>query len=87
MAAVKRDEMPNADISVLKIAQTELFQRITDTMLAISGGNAGLLHAMPGSGLHPSGQFLLARPATIFGGSSEILRNILARTELGMPAR
>jgi alkylation response protein AidB-like acyl-CoA dehydrogenase len=86
-AAVKRGEMPNADISVLKIVQTELFQRITDTMLAIGGGEAGGLHASADTGLHPAGQFLLARPATIFGGSSEILRNILARSELGMPAR
>ena len=87
VAAVRRGEMPNADISVLKIAQTELFQRITETMLAIGGGQAGGLHASADTGLHPAGQFLLARPATIFGGSSEILRNILARGELGMPAR
>ena len=86
VAAVKRGEMPNTEISVLKIAQTELFQRISETMLAIAGGNAGLLHGMA-DGLHPAGSFLLARPATIFGGSSEILRNIIARTELGMPAR
>jgi len=55
-------------------------------MLAIAGGEAGLLHAM-GSGLHPAGMFLLTRPATIFGDSSAILRNIIARSELGMPAR
>jgi len=87
VAAVKRGEMPNAQISVLKIVQTELFQRITETMVAISGCHAGRFEPMDGSGLHPSGQFLLARPATIFGGSSEILRNVLARNELGMPAR
>ena len=87
VAAVRRGEVPNAEISVLKIAQTELFQRITDTMLAIGGGKAGGLHASAETGLHPAGQFLLARPATIFGGSSEILRNLLARGELGMPAR
>jgi alkylation response protein AidB-like acyl-CoA dehydrogenase len=87
VAAVKRGEMPNAEISVMKIVQTELFQRITETMLAIAGGEAGLLHAMPECGLHPAGQFLLARSGTIFGGSSEILRNVIARNELGMPAR
>jgi len=87
VAAVKRGEMPNAEISVMKIVQTELFQRITETMLAIAGGEAGLLHAMSECGLHPAGQFLLARSGTIFGGSSEILRNVIARNELGMPAR
>jgi len=86
VAAVRRGEMPNTEISVMKIVQTELFQRITDTMLSIAGGEAGLLEAMHGTE-HPAGQFLLARPATIFGGSSEILRNVVARSELGMPAR
>ncbi|MBV8915434.1 MAG: acyl-CoA dehydrogenase family protein, partial [Acetobacteraceae bacterium] len=37
VAAVKRGEMPNADISVLKMVQTELFQRITEAMVAIGG--------------------------------------------------
>ena len=36
--------------------------------------------------LHPAGQFLQARPTTIFGGSSEILRNMLARGLLELPA-
>jgi alkylation response protein AidB-like acyl-CoA dehydrogenase len=35
---------------------------------------------------HPAGQFLRARPSTIFGGSSEILRNVLARNVLNLPA-
>jgi alkylation response protein AidB-like acyl-CoA dehydrogenase len=86
VAAARRGAMPNAEIAVLKIVQTELFQRITETMVAIGGGHAGGLEAME-SGLHPAGQFLLARPGTIFGGSSEIMRNVLARNELGMPAR
>ncbi len=86
-AAVRRGEMPGSDISVLKIVQTELFQRITEAMVAIGGGHSGLLEPMAGSGLHPSGQWLFARPATIFGGSSEVMRNILARQDLGMPSR
>jgi alkylation response protein AidB-like acyl-CoA dehydrogenase len=87
---LRRGETLGPDVSILKIVQTELFQRITDAMLEIAGENAGLLDPMagegPGEGLHPAGQFLLARPATIFGGSSEILRNILARNLLDLPA-
>ncbi|HEY8611752.1 MAG TPA: acyl-CoA dehydrogenase family protein [Roseomonas sp.] len=83
---LKRGEAIGPDVSILKIVQTELFQRITDAMLEIAGGNAGLLEPMPGKGLHPAGSFLLARPSTIFGGSSEILRNILARSVLDLPA-
>ena len=86
VAALKRGETLGPDVSILKIVQTELFQRITDAMLEVAGGHAGLLDPMPGEGLHPAGQFLLARPSTIFGGSSEILRNILARNVLELPA-
>lgn len=83
---VKRDEPADTEITILKLVQTELAQRITEQALAIAGGNAGRLHAMRG-GLQPAGQYLLARSGTIFGGSSEILRNILARATLGMPAK
>ncbi|MXP65218.1 acyl-CoA dehydrogenase [Roseomonas sp. M0104] len=86
VAALKRGETLGPEVSILKIVQTELFQRITDAMLEVAGGHAGLLDPMPGEGLHPAGQFLLARPSTIFGGSSEILRNILARNVLELPA-
>ncbi|MCY1371910.1 hypothetical protein D9M69_590790 [compost metagenome] len=66
--------------------QTELFQRITDYMLEISGEYAALLDPIEGNGnLNPTGLFLQARPATIYGGSSEIQRNILAKMVLGLP--
>ena len=86
VGALRRGETLGPDVSILKIVQTELFQRITEEMLEVAGGHAGLLDPMPGEGLHPAGQFLLARPSTIFGGSSEILRNILARNVLDLPA-
>ncbi|EHM01774.1 acyl-CoA dehydrogenase, middle domain protein [Acetobacteraceae bacterium AT-5844] len=86
VAALRRGETLGPDVSILKIVQTELFQRITEEMLEVAGGHAGLLDPMPGEELHPAGQFLLARPSTIFGGSSEILRNILARNVLDLPA-
>lgn len=84
--ALKRGETLGPEVSVLKIVQTELYQRISEAMLELAGEHAGLLHPMPGPALHPAGQFLLARPTTIFGGSSEILRNMLARSLLALPA-
>ncbi|WP_137176782.1 acyl-CoA dehydrogenase family protein [Roseomonas sp. AR75] len=84
-AALRRGETLGPDVAMLKIVQTELYQRITDAMLELAGGNAGLLDPMEDA-LHPAGQFLLARPTTIFGGSSEILRNTLARGLLDLPA-
>jgi len=74
------------DVSMLKLFQTELFQRITDTMLEIAGENAGLLEPMEGNrNLNPTGQYIQARPATIYGGSNEIQRNILSKNVLGLP--
>jgi alkylation response protein AidB-like acyl-CoA dehydrogenase len=84
-AALRRGEPLGPDVSMLKIVQTELYQRMTDAMLELAGSNAGLLDPMA-ERLHPAGQFLQARPTTIFGGSSEILRNMLARSLLDLPA-
>lgn len=83
---LRRGESLGADVSLLKVHQTELFKRITDYMLEIAGENAGLLEPIEGNrNLNPSGLFMQARPATIYGGSSEIQRNILAKMVLGLP--
>jgi alkylation response protein AidB-like acyl-CoA dehydrogenase len=83
---LRRGETLGPDVSMLKIFQTELFQRITDTMLEIAGENAGLLEPMEGNrNLNPTGLYIQARPATIYGGSNEIQRNILSKNVLGLP--
>ena len=83
---VRRGGTLGPDVSMLKVIQTELFQRITDQMMDIAGENAGLLEPMEGNrNLHPSGQFIQARPSTIYGGSNEIQRNILSKNVLGLP--
>ena len=83
---VRRGEALGPDVSMLKVIQTELFQRITDAMMEVAGENAGLLEPMEGNReLHPSGLFIQARPSTIYGGSNEIQRNILAKNVLGLP--
>lgn len=74
------------ELSLLKISQSELFRRITDYMMEIGGPAAGMIDSLDENGLNPSGQFLQARPATIYGGSSEIQRNIIAKTVLGLPS-
>jgi alkylation response protein AidB-like acyl-CoA dehydrogenase len=73
------------DVSMLKVIQSELFQRITDAMLEVAQENAGLLEPMGGNReLHPAGLFIQARPTTIYGGSNEIQRNIIAKDVLGL---
>ncbi len=83
---LRRGEMLGADVSMLKLHQSEMYQRITDTMLEIAGENAGLLEPMEGNrNLNPAGLFIQARPVTIYGGSNEIQRTILAKNVLGLP--
>ena len=82
----RRGENIGPDVSQLKIWQTELYQRITDTMLDVAGEHGGLLEPMEGNReLHPSGAFLQARPASIYSGTNEIQRNIMAKNVLGLP--
>ena len=86
VAVLRRGETLGPDVSMLKLHQAELFQRITELMLEIAGENAGLLEPMGGNrDLHPSGQFIEARPTTIYGGSSEIQRGILAKNVMALP--
>ena len=86
VTVLKRGESLGPDVSMLKVHQSELFQRITELMLEIAGENAGLLEPMEGNrDLHPAGQFIEARPTTIYGGSSEIQRGILAKNVLELP--
>ncbi|MFS2012242.1 acyl-CoA dehydrogenase family protein [Azospirillum sp. CT11-132] len=84
---LRRGESLGPDVSLLKIHQSELFQRITDTMMEIAAEHAGLLDPIDGDrDLDPAGLFLTARAATIYGGSSEVQRNILAKSVLGLPS-
>jgi alkylation response protein AidB-like acyl-CoA dehydrogenase len=86
-AKLRRGEALGADVSMLKVHQSELFQRITETMLEIAGEHAGLLEPMEGNrALHPAGLFIQARPSSIYGGTNEIQRNIIARNVLDLPA-
>ena len=82
----KRGETLGADVSQLKIWQTELYQRITEAMLDVAGEHSALLEPLDGNReLHPAGLFLQARPSTIYSGTNEIQRNIMAKNVLGLP--
>ncbi|MCW5694226.1 MAG: acyl-CoA dehydrogenase family protein, partial [Pseudolabrys sp.] len=83
---LRRGETIGADVSILKIFQSELFQRISEEMLQVAGETAALRKPLDGDArLHAAGAYLMARPTTIFGGSSEIMRNVLAKAVLGLP--
>lgn len=72
------------ELPMLKLASSELLQRITEALVGLG------VPRIPGSGegaaaIDPAFLFLIARPTTIFGGTSEIQRNILAKHLLRLP--
>lgn len=87
MSQISAGREVGAEISLLKISQSELFRRITDYMMEIAGPEGARLDMLGDGGtFSPSGLFLQARPATIYGGSSEIQRNIIAKAVLELPS-
>lgn len=95
-AAYRKSGNPGPEGSVGKLAIAELNQRIFDTCLDVMG-EASLIYN-PGYELRRPGdakydlpdramhRYLRSRSATIEGGTSEIMRNILGERVLGLPA-
>lgn len=85
--ALRRGQPLGAEVSMLKIFQSELFQRINELALQTAGEAAALLDPIPeDAALYPAGLFIQSLCATIYGGSNEIQRNILAKQVLDLPA-
>lgn len=85
---VIEEDAHGAEISVLKIYMSELAQRLTDFNLEVGQEYAGIV------GEFEIGEtmfdlhwpFMVTRPMSIFGGTNEVQRDILARAVLDMPA-
>jgi len=81
---------PGAEVSMLKIKGTEIQQRLTELMLEAAGPLAQVVG--PADGDTESDDLLAAlaprycnmRKTTIYAGSNEIQRNILAKHVLGL---
>lgn len=75
------------EVSLLKIWATETCQRITELAIEVAGDKGGLAGDV-GYGaaqLDILTPFFDARPLTIYGGSNQIQRNIIAKQVLGLP--
>jgi alkylation response protein AidB-like acyl-CoA dehydrogenase len=83
-----RGEPLGPDISMLKIWATETFQRIADLAIETAADCGGLSGdvAMGAASIDALSIFYKARVPTIYGGSNEIQRNILARQVLDLPS-
>jgi acyl-CoA dehydrogenase len=81
VSALALGESPGSVASMLKLQGTVLTQRLDELAIEalgtqVSGDDAAAAVAM--------GRYLYDRAVTILGGTSEIQRNIMARTELGI---
>ncbi len=87
--------VPDATASMLKLQGTETLQEISELGLEILGGYAFIDQTAslsdrsnsvigPPHALTPTARYLNLRAASIFGGTSEVQRNIIARAALGL---
>jgi alkylation response protein AidB-like acyl-CoA dehydrogenase len=82
---LQRSAGPEA--SMIKIFGTELLQSLNDLLIEAAGSEASIENPMTTDfgTVDVSTPFLQVRRATIYGGSSEIQRNIIARRVLNLP--
>jgi alkylation response protein AidB-like acyl-CoA dehydrogenase len=76
------------DSSIMKIASTETLQRVADLLVeaaAAHGADAARIDT-PDGPVDVATLLLQCRRATIYGGSSEIQRNIVSKRVLGLPS-
>jgi hypothetical protein len=75
------------DVSILKVWATETTLRIANALVETAAGAGGIrAGAADGAAVDAPSAFYSARSATIYGGTSEIQRNIIAKSVLGLPS-
>lgn len=86
---LRRGDELGPEVSMLKVWITEAAQRATDMLVEV-GGEASLINDSielgDGGSVHPANHSFASRPASIYGGTNEIQRNILAKAVLQLPS-
>jgi alkylation response protein AidB-like acyl-CoA dehydrogenase len=83
-----QQQSPGPESSVIKIFASELLQTLNDLLIEAAGGHAAAEAAIATNfgAVDVAAPFLQSRRVTIYGGSSEIQRNVLARRVLNLPS-
>jgi len=87
LSRVARGEPPGPEGSALKLYWSEMSKRLHDTVMAVLGPAAPLWHGAvdnPGDGAWQR-SWLYYQASSIWAGTNEIQRNILAERVLGLP--
>lgn len=84
---VLKGEAIGPEASLNKLYWSEMVQRMTETAIEVAGAAGTLMPGDPDAPAHGAFplKFLQSRPMTIYSGSSEIQRNIVAERVLGLP--
>jgi len=82
------NQSPGPESSVIKIFASELLQTLNELLVQAAGGHAPTQNPITTNFgvVDIAAPFLQSRRVTIYGGSSEIQRNILARRVLNLPS-
>jgi alkylation response protein AidB-like acyl-CoA dehydrogenase len=83
-----QQQSPGPEASVVKIVGSELLQSLNELLIEAAGGHAAAADPVTTNfgTVDIAASFLQVRRATIYGGSSEIQRNVLARRVLNLPS-
>ena len=90
LAAIAEKGMPGPESSLLKIKGTEISQTLHELHLKVAAYHGG---AIAGSeealsavkiGSDARNRYMYGRAATIYGGSNEVQRNVIAKAVLGL---
>jgi hypothetical protein len=84
ISAEARNLAPGPEASMLKIRGTEIMQRISELQVEVLGPAALAYGEGSGEGARATAAYLNLRKLSIFGGSNEIQRNIIAQMILGL---
>jgi alkylation response protein AidB-like acyl-CoA dehydrogenase len=87
LANLADGRMPGPEASIEKLYWSEFAKRFRETALDLLGPGSQLLRtsALARSDVDWAHEFLASRAGTIYSGSSEIQRNIIAKRVLGLP--
>jgi len=98
LASVSAGGAPGNESSALKVLATENAQAITELYLEMSGmfmaplvperhdaGWADALGNVPAYAVSSTASYFIARAQTIYGGTTEVQKNVMAKAVLGLP--
>ena len=90
LAAAQLGRAPGPESSLLKLVGTEIQQETTELAMDAMGHDAigwidSPAEALPEWESSVASQYNYLRAATIYGGSNEVQRNIIAKHILGLP--